>query len=133
MEGANIEGRERVCSVACQHDALAQMLRRARRVRLDTSSLSKYASVVREVGDWDWLQRLLAALSGVARRHGVSVADVAQRWVLERPQARRGGRSRMRQGLRTGQHRRQRCSGCVTRRRSRRCHPALRPAASPRA
>jgi len=111
----------------------------ARRVRLDTSSLSKYASVVREVGDWDWLQRLLAALSGVARRHGVSVADVAQRWVLERPQARRGnfcvcirGRvgCRFSLGLRTRQHRPRRCGGCVSRRRSRRCHSALRPAAS---
>jgi len=95
----------------------------ARRVRLDTSSLSKYASVVREVGDWDWLQRLLAALSGVARRHGVSVADVR---ICIR--GRVGCRFSL--GLRTRQHRPRRCGGCVSRRRSRRCHPALRPAAS---
>ncbi|KAK9821998.1 hypothetical protein WJX81_006467 [Elliptochloris bilobata] len=58
----------------------------ASRVQVDTYSLSKYASVVREVSDWDWLQRLLQALEAVARRRGASIADVAQRWVLDRPQ-----------------------------------------------
>ena len=55
---------------------------------MDTYSLSKYASVAREVGSWDWLQQLLRTLSAVAKRHGVSIADVAQHWVLDRPQAR---------------------------------------------
>ena len=33
-------------------------------------------------------QSLLQALSGVAQKHGVTIADVASRWVLDRPQAR---------------------------------------------
>ena len=37
---------------------------------MDTYSLSKYSSVVQEVGGWDWLQRLLEVLDAVARRHG---------------------------------------------------------------
>ena len=32
------------------------------------------------------LQSLLGALSEVGKRHGVSIADVACRWVLDRPQ-----------------------------------------------
>ena len=58
------------------------------RVRMDTYSLSKYSSVVQEVGGWDWLQRLLGVLDAVAQRRGASIANVAQRWVLDRPQAR---------------------------------------------
>lgn len=57
-------------------------------MRVDTYSLSKYSSVVQEVGGWDWLQRLLGVLDAVAQRRDTSIADVAQRWVLDRPQAR---------------------------------------------
>lgn len=57
-------------------------------MRVDTYSLSKYSSVVQEVGGWDWLQRLLAVLDAVAQRRGASIANVAQRWVLDRPQVR---------------------------------------------
>ena len=73
------------CSSAMRHRALTGT---RRRVRVDTYSLSKYSSVVREVGGWEWLQRLLQVLDAVARRHGTSIANVAQRWVLDRPQAR---------------------------------------------
>ena len=34
------------------------------------------------------LQALLQALSGVAQRHGVPIADVAVKWVLGKPQVR---------------------------------------------
>eukprot|EP00191_Tetraselmis_sp_GSL018_P004856 CAMPEP_0177606280 /NCGR_PEP_ID=MMETSP0419_2-20121207/17213_1 /TAXON_ID=582737 /ORGANISM="Tetraselmis sp., Strain GSL018" /LENGTH=402 /DNA_ID=CAMNT_0019100611 /DNA_START=23 /DNA_END=1228 /DNA_ORIENTATION=+ len=54
-------------------------------VKIDTYSKSKYASVIREAGGWEWFQELLAAMSGVAAKHGVSVANVAARWTLDRP------------------------------------------------
>jgi aryl-alcohol dehydrogenase-like predicted oxidoreductase len=54
--------------------------------RVDTVSKSKYGTLLREVGGWAWLQRLLDALRAVARRKRVSVAAVAARWVLQQPQ-----------------------------------------------
>lgn len=56
------------------------------RVRVDTYSKSKYGSVIGQTGGWDWLQELLQALSGVAAKHGVSIADVSAKWVLDKPQ-----------------------------------------------
>ncbi len=55
-------------------------------MRLDTASKQKYASVLGADGDWPWFQRLLGALRRVGDSHGgVSVANVAARWVLQRP------------------------------------------------
>ncbi|MDQ4136949.1 MAG: Rid family hydrolase, partial [Pseudomonadota bacterium] len=48
-------------------------------------SKSKYKRFIDAVGGWDALQGLLQALAAIARRHGVSVANVATRWVLEQP------------------------------------------------
>ena len=48
-------------------------------------SKSKYKRFIDTIGGWAALQEILAALSTVARRHGVSVANVATRWVLEQP------------------------------------------------
>jgi aryl-alcohol dehydrogenase-like predicted oxidoreductase/enamine deaminase RidA (YjgF/YER057c/UK114 family) len=48
-------------------------------------SKSKYKRFIDAIGGWAALQGILAALSTVARRHGVSVANVATRWVLEQP------------------------------------------------
>jgi aryl-alcohol dehydrogenase-like predicted oxidoreductase/enamine deaminase RidA (YjgF/YER057c/UK114 family) len=48
-------------------------------------SKSKYKRFIDAVGGWDVLQGLLAALDRVARRHGVSAANVATRWVLDHP------------------------------------------------
>jgi aryl-alcohol dehydrogenase-like predicted oxidoreductase/enamine deaminase RidA (YjgF/YER057c/UK114 family) len=48
-------------------------------------SKSKYKRFIDSVGGWSVLQRLLAALAGIARKHEVSVANVATRWVLEQP------------------------------------------------
>ncbi|MFO1151113.1 MAG: aldo/keto reductase [Alsobacter sp.] len=48
-------------------------------------SKMKYRRFVEQVGGWAALQRLLTALDVVAARHGVSLANVATRWVLEQP------------------------------------------------
>jgi aryl-alcohol dehydrogenase-like predicted oxidoreductase/enamine deaminase RidA (YjgF/YER057c/UK114 family) len=45
----------------------------------------KYGRFVREIGGWDALQRILAACDRVARRHEVSLSNVAVRWVLDQP------------------------------------------------
>ena len=52
---------------------------------LETWSQMKYGRFIRTAGGWATLQRLLRALHIVAARHGVSIANVASRWILERP------------------------------------------------
>jgi aryl-alcohol dehydrogenase-like predicted oxidoreductase/enamine deaminase RidA (YjgF/YER057c/UK114 family) len=48
-------------------------------------SKSKYRRFVDAIGGWHALQAVLRAADGIARRHGVSIANVATRWVLDRP------------------------------------------------
>jgi aryl-alcohol dehydrogenase-like predicted oxidoreductase/enamine deaminase RidA (YjgF/YER057c/UK114 family) len=48
-------------------------------------SKMKYRRFIETMGGWEVFQRLLAALKRVADRHGVSVSNVATRWVLEQP------------------------------------------------
>ncbi len=48
-----------------------------------TWSEMKYGRFVTETGGWARLQGLLTALSGVAGRHGVSMANVASRYILD--------------------------------------------------
>lgn len=56
------------------------------RVKLDTSSKRKYASILAAVGGWAWFQRLLRTLASIGQKHGgVPIANVASRWVLQRP------------------------------------------------
>jgi aryl-alcohol dehydrogenase-like predicted oxidoreductase len=52
----------------------------------ENRSLVKYRLIIDEFGSWDVFQELLAALRAVADRHGVSLASVATRWVLDQPQ-----------------------------------------------
>jgi aryl-alcohol dehydrogenase-like predicted oxidoreductase len=52
---------------------------------LDTVSLQKYKRMVDAWGGWGLFQALLAVLRSIATRHGVSIATVAARWVLDRP------------------------------------------------
>jgi aryl-alcohol dehydrogenase-like predicted oxidoreductase len=52
---------------------------------LDNRSLVKYRLIIDEFGGWARFQRLLSALSAIARRAGTDIATVATRWVLERP------------------------------------------------
>jgi len=48
-------------------------------------STAKYKRFVDAIGGWDVLQAILQAVSTVAQRHGISMANVASRWVLEQP------------------------------------------------
>src|SRR5271169_4352565 len=48
-------------------------------------SKMKYKRFVDTVGGWPALQAILSALDRVARRHRVSIANVATRWTLEHP------------------------------------------------
>ena len=52
---------------------------------LTTASLRKYKQMVDAWGGWQLFQQLLTALKTVADRHGVSIANVAVRYVLDRP------------------------------------------------
>ena len=53
--------------------------------RLSTWSQMKYGRFLRVAGGWSALQRVLQAAAGVARRHGVSIANVASRFILDQP------------------------------------------------
>ncbi len=46
-------------------------------------SRSKYKRFIDVIGGWPALQAILSAASAIAGKHGVSVANVATRWVLE--------------------------------------------------
>lgn len=53
--------------------------------RLPTWSLMKYGRFLRIAGGWSALQRVLKATAAVAARHGVSMANVASRFILDQP------------------------------------------------
>lgn len=53
---------------------------------LENRSLVKYRLMIEEIGGWDCFQSLLQTLGRIGRRHGVSIAAVASRWVLEQAQ-----------------------------------------------
>ena len=55
------------------------------RSALNTASLSKYKRMVDAWGGWDLFQELLSVLEGIAGRHEKSIADVAVRYILDRP------------------------------------------------
>jgi aryl-alcohol dehydrogenase-like predicted oxidoreductase/enamine deaminase RidA (YjgF/YER057c/UK114 family) len=48
-------------------------------------SRMKYLRFVDAAGGWQVLQTILAALDRIAKKHGVSIANVATRWVLDHP------------------------------------------------
>jgi aryl-alcohol dehydrogenase-like predicted oxidoreductase/enamine deaminase RidA (YjgF/YER057c/UK114 family) len=52
---------------------------------LETWSQMKYRRFIDVAGGWDAFQGLLGAAHAVARRHGVSIATVALRYVLDQP------------------------------------------------
>jgi aryl-alcohol dehydrogenase-like predicted oxidoreductase/enamine deaminase RidA (YjgF/YER057c/UK114 family) len=52
---------------------------------LETWSQMKYGRFIREVGGWEALQDLLEVVHQVARRHNVSMANVAGRYILDQP------------------------------------------------
>lgn len=45
----------------------------------------KYKRFIDTVGGWDAYQTVLRAAAGIARKHSVSISNVATRWVLENP------------------------------------------------
>ena len=55
------------------------------RPMLNTASLSKYKQMVDVWGGWELFQELLQALNKIAIKHGVSIANVAVRYVLDQP------------------------------------------------
>jgi aryl-alcohol dehydrogenase-like predicted oxidoreductase len=46
-------------------------------------SKSKYKRFIDQIGGWSALQAILAAVAAIAKKHGVSIANVATRWVLD--------------------------------------------------
>lgn len=52
---------------------------------LTTASLQKYKQMIEAWGGWSLFQELLGALAAVARKHRVSITNVAVRVILERP------------------------------------------------
>lgn len=48
-------------------------------------SKMKYKRFIDAAGGWTLFQELLRTLAGIARRHDVSIANVATRWVLDQP------------------------------------------------
>lgn len=52
---------------------------------LTTASLRKYKTMIARWGGWNLFQQLLEVLERIAKKHGVSIANVAVRYVLERP------------------------------------------------
>ena len=52
---------------------------------LNTASLSKYAKMVDVWGGWGLFQELLVTLKSLGDKHGASIANVAVRYVLDRP------------------------------------------------
>lgn len=52
---------------------------------LTNRSLIKYKLVIDEFGGWAAFQALLRVLKAIGERHGVGIATVATRWVLEQP------------------------------------------------
>ncbi len=52
---------------------------------LDTASLKKYKRMIDAWGGWKLFQELLSTLHQIAQKHGVSIANVAARYILDRP------------------------------------------------
>ena len=55
------------------------------RGELTTASLQKYKQMIDAWGGWALFQELLAALKRIADKHGVGIANVGARYVLDRP------------------------------------------------
>jgi aryl-alcohol dehydrogenase-like predicted oxidoreductase len=55
------------------------------RADLPTASLRKYKQMIDTWGGWALFQELLGSLKQIADRHGAGIANVATRYVLDRP------------------------------------------------
>ncbi|MEK7530665.1 MAG: aldo/keto reductase [Patescibacteria group bacterium] len=52
---------------------------------LENRSLIKYKLIIEEFGGWSAFQKLLSALHEIGHKHNVSLANVAMRYVLDKP------------------------------------------------
>lgn len=52
---------------------------------LDTASLKKYKRMIDVWGGWELFQELLSTLYAIAQKHGVGIANVATRYILDKP------------------------------------------------
>ncbi|CAB3799950.1 Aldo-keto reductase YhdN [Paraburkholderia caffeinitolerans] len=52
-------------------------------VEIANRSLVKYKLIIDDFGGWDLFQALLQTLDKIALKHGVSIATIATRWVLD--------------------------------------------------
>lgn len=52
---------------------------------MENRSLTKYKLIIDDFGGWDLFQEMLRMLKRIAEKHGVSIGDVAIRYVLEKP------------------------------------------------
>lgn len=55
------------------------------RINLDTASLQKYYNMILEWGGWKLFQELLNTLETISKKHDCSIANVATRFILDRP------------------------------------------------
>ncbi len=53
---------------------------------LNTSSLQKYKNMIDAWGGWQLFQELLSTLDNIAQKHNCSIANIATRFVLDKPQ-----------------------------------------------
>lgn len=52
---------------------------------LDTASLKKYKRMIDAWGGWELFQELLSTLDAIAKKHEASIANVATRYILDKP------------------------------------------------
>jgi aryl-alcohol dehydrogenase-like predicted oxidoreductase len=55
------------------------------RADLNTYSLQKYKNMIDAWGGWDLFQELLSVLNQIAIKHDTSIANIATRYILDRP------------------------------------------------
>lgn len=55
------------------------------RSQLDTPSLQKYKNMIDVWGGWNMFQELLVVLDGISKKHHVSIANVAVKYILDKP------------------------------------------------
>src|SRR5207245_10325406 len=55
------------------------------RLELDTLSLQKYKNMIDAWGGWKLFQELLSILDAIAKKHSVSIANIATKYILDKP------------------------------------------------
>ena len=56
------------------------------RADLTTASLQKYKNMIDVWGEWELFQKLLEVLSSIAKKHDCSIANIATKFILDKPQ-----------------------------------------------